>query len=357
MVCVGGILLRSSRLVAKGNTRRRDSLHARTCRSAVRHITVCLAVRNSNEKSSSQGQTIVVAFGGNALLRRGQELTFENQRRNAAVAAKEVAKLMKRYNTCITHGNGPQVGLLATLMGPEARLDVLDAETEGSIGYVLELQISNAIGCSRNMVSMLTQVTVDGDDPAFDNPTKPIGRQYLEEELAKLDQSWRFAKDGPTYYRRVVASPMPMGIVEGPSIRMLLENNVTVICCGGGGIPVVERMNEDGKLERQGIEAVVDKDASSSVLGVEIGASKLLMLTDAECVYDPVAWPDELRPLPSPISVGRLKGMEFAPGSMMPKIKAAIHFVEETGGVAGIGNMSDAVDILAGNKGTLIVQP
>jgi len=325
MACVRRILLRNERVASIA---KRNGLLARTCRSVIRRRASLVRNTLDGDRSGSEKETIVVAFGGNALLSRGQELTFENQRKNAAVAAQEVAKLMKRYKTCITHGNGPQVGLLALLMGPEARLDVLDAETEGSIGYVLELQISNAIGCSKNMVSMLTQVTVDRDDPAFHNPTKPIGKQYREEELARLDPSWRFAKDGAKYYRRVVPSPLPSGIVEGPSIQLLMENNVTVICCGGGGIPVVERMNEDGRLERQGIEAVVDKDATSSVLGAEIGASKLLMLTDAECVYDPLAWPDELRPLPTPISVQSLKEMEFAPGSMMPKIEAAIHFVE-----------------------------
>ena len=302
----------------------------------------------------------VVAFGGNALLKRGEDLTMENQQKNAQTAAEAVATLIRKQpnlRVCVTHGNGPQVGLLAE-MDPMTGIDVLDAETEGEIGYVLELELSNALQKSTDVVAMLTQVVVDPKDPAFRHPTKFIGRSFKnKEEIDKLaaDKGWTIAQDGDSW-RRVVASPEPKAIVEARAIEILLKAGVIVIACGGGGIPVA--VDEEGSKRKFGVQAVVDKDAASALLAANLGAAWLIMLTDAAAVYDPDAWQrNEKIPLPSPIACARIeeKMEKFPKGSMGPKMAAACWFVRKTGGKAAVGNLEDLTKIMSGVAGTVIV--
>ena len=284
---------------------------------------------------------------------------MDNQRSNAASAAAALADLLaqERLRLCCTHGNGPQVGLLAQ-NDAESGLDVLDAESEGQIGYLLELELENALGKGGGggeVATLLTQVVVDTADPAFQHPTKPIGRWYSEAEVRQLadTKGWAVAQDGDRW-RRVVASPRPLDIVELRAIRLLVDAGVTVICCGGGGIPVA--VDPAGR-RRHGIEAVVDKDAASAVLAAKIGADWLIMLTDAEAIYDPRAWPEEKRPLPSPITCSELEALEFAAGSMAPKVAAACEFVRARGGgaKAAVGSIADVGRIVRGEAGTVIV--
>ncbi len=299
---------------------------------------------------------LVVALGGNALLRRGEPLTAENQRRHVKTAAEALAPIAREHDLVVSHGNGPQVGLLA-LQGAAYRsdeaypLDILDAETEGMIGYLIEQELANALSGDRRVATLLTQIEVDPDDPAFRNPSKPIGPVYEEVQARELarKRGWRIAADGPRY-RRVVASPRPRRIFELGVIELLVNQGIIVICAGGGGIPTVSC--PDGSLV--GVEAVIDKDLASALLARELKADALLMLTDVQAVYD--RWGDpQARPMRrmSPHAVGRL---HFAAGSMGPKMEAAVDFVEHTGGFAGIGRLDDAVDILRGEAGTVIAE-
>ncbi len=299
---------------------------------------------------------IVAALGGNALLRRGEALTADNQRRNIRIAAAALAAVAEHHELIISHGNGPQVGLLA-LQGAAYKadeiypLDVLDAETEGMIGYMLEQELSNFLSRNRQLATLLTQIEVDPQDSAFQNPSKPIGPIYSETEAKRLAQQrdWQIVRDG-TNFRRVVASPRPQRILEMAVIEMLVKQNVIVICAGGGGIPVV--LGEDGRL--CGIEAVIDKDLAGSLLARQLKADAFLMLTDVDAVYKD--WPSpRQRPLRR-VSAEAIKNEIFAAGSMAPKVQAGCEFVECTGGFAGIGRLQDAAAILAGSAGTLIVQ-
>lgn len=297
---------------------------------------------------------IVVALGGNALLRRGEALTADNQRRNVKMAADALAPIAAGHELIVVHGNGPQVGLLA-LQGAAYKadesypLDVLDAETEGMIGYMLEQELSNVFPCSRNLATLLTQIEVDPRDPAFQNPSKPIGPVYTETEANRLAEKrgWQITRDG-TGFRRVVASPRPQRIVEMAVIELLVGQNVVVICAGGGGIPVV--VDGDGRL--CGVEAVIDKDLAGSLLARQLQADAFLMLTDVDAVYKdwpaPRQWP--LRR----IAAQATRKYTFAAGSMAPKVQAGCEFVEHTGGIAGIGRLQDAAAILAGTAGTVI---
>ncbi|MCP5043260.1 MAG: carbamate kinase [bacterium] len=297
---------------------------------------------------------IVVALGGNALLQRGQALSAGNQRRNVKTAAEALAPLAREHDLVITHGNGPQVGLLA-LQDAAYRedvhypLDVLGAETEGMIGYLVEQEMSNLLPGAQRFATLLTQTEVDPRDPAFQNPTKPIGPLYdaAEAERIASARGWRVAPDGDAF-RRVVPSPRPRRILELGVIELLLENGVIVICAGGGGIPVVCR--DDGQL--LGVEAVIDKDAASALLARELGAQALLMLTDVEAVYKDWGEPDgaAIRR----ISTDEIRRYPFAAGSMAPKVEAACEFAERTSGIAGIGRLQDAQAILAGESGTSI---
>ncbi len=298
---------------------------------------------------------IVAALGGNALLKRGEPMNADNQRANVRSAARALAPLiLDGHQLIVTHGNGPQVGLLAlqAASGPSDHaypLDILDAESEGMVGYLIEQELDNALPAGRMIATLLTQVRVDPDDPAFREPTKPIGPLYAKAEAERLagERGWSIARDG-TAWRRVVPSPKPMAILEARVIDYLVQQNVTVICTGGGGIPVVERM--DGSLA--GVEAVIDKDHASALLARMLRADRLLLLTDIDAVYND--W-NTARATPiAALSPSSINPADFAAGSMRPKIEAAIGFTNETGRPAHIGRLDQVRHILAGQAGTLI---
>lgn len=294
---------------------------------------------------------VVVALGGNALLRRGEPVTAEGQRLNIRRAAVALAELMRDgHQLVITHGNGPQVGFLA-LQGTAFPLDVLGAETEGMIGYVLQQELDNAHVPEARYATLLTQVEVNADDPAFGRPTKPVGAIYTEAEAARLssERGWTVARDGDGW-RRVVASPRPMRILEIAVIRLLVEQGVVVICAGGGGIPVVRRL--DGAFT--GVEAVIDKDHASGLLAVELQADAFLMLTDVDAVYS--GWGTPKQQAIGAVTVAKLQEMAFDAGSMAPKVDAACRFVSQTGGFAGIGSLADAARIMAQKAGTRVLR-
>jgi carbamate kinase len=298
---------------------------------------------------------VVVALGGNALLRRGEPLTAANQRRNIRVAAEALAPIARQHRLVVSHGNGPQVGLLALQSAyPRAEeaypLDILDAETEGMIGYLIEQELTGLLPAGARCATLLTQVEVDPDDPAFRHPSKPIGPVYTEAQARRLarERGWHVAPDG-VHYRRVVPSPRPRRIFELGVIDLLVSQGVVVICAGGGGIPVLCRA--DGSLV--GVEAVIDKDLASALLARELGADALLMLTDVDGVYAGWGAPGAWRL--GRVTPAALRAYTFAPGSMAPKVAAACEFVELTGGCAGIGRLQDAEAILAGSAGTLVV--
>ena len=296
---------------------------------------------------------IVIALGGNALLRRGEPAEADAQRRNAATAVAAIADLAADHEVIVTHGNGPQVGLLALqadAYGAVAPypLDVLGAESEGQIGYLLDQELVNALG-GRPVATLLTQVIVDREDPAFAHPTKPIGPVYDHETAERLaaERGWSIAPDGP-HYRRVVASPEPLSIVELQTLRLLVMTRVLVVCVGGGGIPVA--VDRDGRLH--GVEAVIDKDLAAALLARGLDADALLLLTDVPAVQAGWGTPDA-RDIDQ-ATPQELRGLSFAEGSMGPKIEAACRFAEATGGLAGIGSLADARAILRGRSGTLI---
>ncbi len=299
---------------------------------------------------------IVIALGGNALLRRGEPLTAENQRRNIRTAAEVLAPIAREHELVISHGNGPQVGLLALQSAaykPDEiyPLDILDAETEGMIGYMIEQELSNLLPADGHCAALLTQIEVDPNDPAFTRPSKPIGPVYSEREAQSLASSrgWSVAPDGD-WYRRVVPSPRPRRILELGIIELLISKGIIVICAGGGGIPTVLR--EDGTLI--GVEAVIDKDLASSLLAQELNADMLLMLTDVDAVYKDWGTPNSC-PIKQ-ISPQAIRELSFEPGSMAPKVEAAIEFVEKTGGISGIGALKDAQAIIRGEAGTVITR-
>jgi carbamate kinase len=297
---------------------------------------------------------VVVALGGNALLRRGEPADVNTQRANVAAAVEAIAELAAEHDVVITHGNGPQVGLLAlqgeAYAAAEAYpLDVLGAETEGMIGYLLDQELVNRFGGRRQVATLLTQVIVDADDPAFHRPEKFIGPVYedaMAHELASR-RGWTVAQDG-RHWRRVVPSPEPRAIVELDTIRLLTELRVIVVCTGGGGIPVT--VGVDGRLT--GVEAVVDKDRAAALLAEGLGADALLMLTDVPVVQEGFGTPQarDLRDM----RADELRKLSFAAGSMGPKVEAACRFAERTGGMAGIGALADAAAILRGERGTRV---
>jgi carbamate kinase len=298
-------------------------------------------------------ELVVVALGGNALLRRGQAADAATQRRNVSAAVSAVAEVARSHDVVVTHGNGPQVGLLALQSEayPEVApypLDVLGAESEGMIGYLLEQGLENELG-GRPVATLLTQVLVDRADPAFARPTKPIGPLYERERAERLrkERGWAIAPDRD-HYRRVVASPEPRGIVELATIRLLLEAGVLVVCVGGGGIPVVA--DDEGRLG--GVEAVIDKDLAAALLARQLEADALLLLTDVAAVE--AGWDTpEAMPLRES-SAAELRGMRWDPGSMGPKVEAACRFAEASGRLAAIGALEDAAAILGGERGTRI---
>jgi carbamate kinase len=297
---------------------------------------------------------LVVALGGNALLRRGETLSADVQRLHAGEAMASVATLARDFELVLTHGNGPQVGLLALQAQayvdvPPFPLDLLDAETEGMIGYVLEQELQNRLP-GRTAVTVLTQVLVDPADPAFASPTKPIGPVYTEEQARRVERElgWTIARDG-AHFRRVVPSPEPLRIVELRAIRMLVEAGAIVVCTGGGGIPVA--VDEYGSLH--GVEAVIDKDLAAELLARSLEADFLLMLTDVAAVEK--GWGTPAARRIDRATPAELRALEFAAGSMGPKVEAACRFVEATGGTAAIGALDDAARIVAGSAGTIVV--
>ena len=298
---------------------------------------------------------VVAALGGNALLQRGEPLTAEVQRANVKVAARALADIvLAGHQLVITHGNGPQVGLLA-LQGeaynPDESypLDVLGAQTAGMIGYLVKQELKNALQDSRSIATLLTQVVVDKNDPAFATPTKYIGPVYSQEEAQSRAEKagWQIAQDGDKW-RRVVASPQPQDIPDLAVLKLLVEQNVVIICNGGGGIPVIR--DENNGL--QGIEAVIDKDLSSAFLAKQLGADALLLLTDVEAVYQDFGTP-QAKALTT-LTVAESQAMDVPAGSMGPKIKAASSFAE-SGGFSAIGRLSDALALLSGQAGTHIL--
>ena len=297
---------------------------------------------------------IVIALGGNALLRRDESPSADNQRRNVATAAAALAPIARGHELVISHGNGPQVGLLALQSAagtPEQAypLDILDAETEGMIGYLIEQELNNLLPPAYRCAVLLTQIEVDGNDPAFCHPSKPIGPLYDEVQARQLarERGWAMARDGECY-RRVVASPRPKRIFELAVIELLTSQGVIVICAGGGGIPVVCR--PDGSLV--GVEAVIDKDFASALLARQLRAEAFLMLTDVDAVYSD--WATASARAMRRASPGSLRELAFAAGSMAPKVEAACEFVDQTGAMAAIGRLEDAQAILRGEAGTII---
>lgn len=297
---------------------------------------------------------VVIALGGNALLRRGEPLRAETQRRNIAVAARVIADIAEKHDVVITHGNGPQVGLLALQAAQRNEaghwpLDVLNAESEGMIGYLIEQELGPRLP-DRRVATLLTQVEVDPADPALARPSKPIGPVYDEAEARRLAaaRGWTVAPDGAGW-RRVVPSPRPIRILEIGTIRHLVAENVIVICAGGGGIPVVS--GPGGALH--GIEAVIDKDRTSALLARDIGADALLLLTDVAGVY--LGFGTDSAVLEREIACDAVAGLGLAPGSMRPKAEAAAEFAA-SGGIAVIGRMEDGAALLAGGAGTRIIR-
>jgi carbamate kinase len=302
---------------------------------------------------------VLVALGGNALLKRGQPMTDEMQRENIRIAAGALAPVAERHQLIISHGNGPQVGLLALQAAAYKDvepypLDILGAQTEGMIGYLIEQELGNLLPADVPLATILTMVEVDGDDPAFDRPTKFVGPQYDDaaaEELRR-QKGWEFRRDGELL-RRVVPSPEPKRIFEIRPIRWLLDKDVVVICTGGGGIPTTWARGRERTLE--GVEAVIDKDLASELLAREVGADLFVMATDVDGVYEGWGTPDQ-RQLTT-VTVDELSEREFASGSMGPKVDAAVRFVRATGHRAAIGSLDDIEKIVEGSAGTNVVAP
>jgi carbamate kinase len=302
---------------------------------------------------------VVVALGGNALLRRGEPLTAENQRANARAACEALAPIAEEHELVISHGNGPQVGLLA-LQGaaytdvPGYPLDLLGAQTEGMIGYLIQQELGNMLPFEKHLATLLTQIEVDPADPAFKDPTKPIGPVYTADEAAALrkEKGWTFKPDGDSM-RRVVPSPRPERIFGLETIEVLLREGAVVICAGGGGIPVMytdEAVPAGRRLV--GIEAVIDKDLASALLAADLRADVLAIVTDVDGVYADWGTPQQRRL--ERVTPANLKRTEFAEGSMGPKVKAACKFAEQTGGKAVIGSITDTQALLRGDAGTTV---
>lgn len=300
---------------------------------------------------------IVVALGGNALLKRGEPMTADVQRANVKTAALALAPVAQAHQLVLSHGNGPQVGLLALQSAAYKEveaypLDVLGAQTEGMIGYMIEQELGNLLPFDVPFATLLTMVEVDPNDPAFENPTKFVGPVYEKDEADKLaaEKEWIFKLDG-NKWRRVVPSPLPRRIFEMRPIKWLLEHHTVVICGGGGGIPTMYLPGERRTLV--GVEAVIDKDLVSELLARELEADLFVMATDVDGVYQDWGKPEQ-RKL-AHVTAGELKSREFAAGSMGPKVKAAVQFVEKTGKRAAIGALQDIERIVVGMAGTNIV--
>ncbi|WP_422526736.1 carbamate kinase [Serratia fonticola] len=297
-------------------------------------------------------ETLVIALGGNALLKRGAVLSAENQYQSIALIADAIGKLAKKYRIAIVHGNGPQVGLLALQNlayrdVPPYPLDILVAESQGMIGYMLAQQLG-AFHPTQPVSTLLTRVLVDGEDPAYREPSKFIGPVYEPQQQAELEQKygWSMKLDGK-YLRRVVPSPEPKKIVDIEAINLLLAKNHIVICNGGGGVPMVA--SAQGMI---GSEAVIDKDLASALLAEALDADHLVILTDADAVYQ--HWGTPQQKAIRSATTKELAPLAVADGSMGPKIMAVSRFVQRSGKVAHIGALQDIEAVLAGTAGTLI---
>ncbi|MEV0344382.1 carbamate kinase [Nonomuraea sp. NPDC050680] len=297
---------------------------------------------------------VIVALGGNAVLRRSQRADVEPQIANVTNAAKTLAKLAEKHELIITHGNGPQVGLLALESANDPRLtrpypfDTLGAETQGMIGYWMLQALQNALP-GRQVLAMVTQTLVSAVDPAFENPTKFVGPVYDQDEAMKLakEYGWTVAADGHDW-RRVVPSPTPQRVVETRLISKMVREGVVVICAGGGGIPVIR--DEHGRLS--GVEAVIDKDSTASMLAEALECDAFLILTDVPRVLKDfgTAHQSEL----ANTTPHELRALDFPAGSMGPKVEAVCRFVETTGDMAAIGELGQAEQILEGTAGTIV---
>ena len=300
---------------------------------------------------------VVLALGGNALLKRGEPMTAEMQRGNVRLAAPALAKVAADHELVLSHGNGPQVGLLALQAAAYVDvepypLDVLGAQTEGMIGYVLEQELGNVLPPDQPIATILTMVEVEPGDPAFTNPTKFVGPVYTQAQADQLasEKGWTCKPDGD-YWRRVVPSPEPRRIFEIRPIRWLLDKGVTVICAGGGGVPTMFEPGAERTLT--GVEAVIDKDLASELLAREVDADLFVMATDVDGVYTGWGTPEQHRL--ETVRPAALRRLPFPAGSMGPKVDAAARFVEATGGRAAIGALEDIAGIIEGHAGTQVV--
>jgi carbamate kinase len=300
---------------------------------------------------------VVVALGGNALLQRGEPMTADVQRHNTRIAARALAPVAMEHQLVLSHGNGPQVGLLAlqadAFKEVEAYpLDVLGAQTQGMIGYMIEQELGNLLPFEVPFATLLTMVEVDPNDPAFQNPTKFVGPVYervVAEQLA-AEKGWSIKQDGDKW-RRVVPSPLPKRIFEERPIKWLLDQGVVVICAGGGGIPTMYDPAQERILI--GVEAVIDKDRATGLLAKDIDADLYVMATDVDGVY--LDWGKPTQRRIAEMTADELAGYGFAAGSMGPKVEAAIDFVRQTGKRAAIGTLAEIEQIVAGTAGTQVV--
>jgi carbamate kinase len=309
------------------------------------------------EEDVGNGARVLVALGGNALLRRGEPMTEAIQRANIRAAARALAPVAARHRLVLSHGNGPQVGLLALQAAAFADvapypLDVLGAESEGMIGYLIEQELGNLLPDEVPLATVLTMVEVDPADPAFDRPTKFVGPLYDDDTAARLaaERGWTFRRDGEVM-RRVVPSPAPLRIFEIRPIRWLLERGVVVICAGGGGIPTTWTPGPERVL--RGVEAVIDKDLVSELLARQVDVEVFVMATDVDGVYE--GWGTDRARRLERTTPSELRRIGFAAGSMGPKVEAAVRFVEATGRRAAIGALDDVEAVVDGRAGTQVV--
>jgi carbamate kinase len=300
---------------------------------------------------------IVIALGGNALLRRGEPMTTEAQRKNIKIAVQAIAPLATRHSIVVVHGNGPQVGLLSLQAESYAGaapypLDVLDAGTQGMIGYLIQQELRSLLPPENQVATVLTMVVVDPDDPAFASPAKFVGPIYGKDAADALaaKKGWAFRPDGQAW-RRGVASPEPIQILEIQPISWLLERGAVVICAGGGGIPTM--LPSPGPGDVIGVEAVIDKDLASELLAEDLSADLFLMATDVDGVYLSWGTPEQQRL--GDVTPEELADFDFAAGSMGPKVEAAVRFVAKTSRRAAIGSLADIAGIVAGTAGTNVV--
>ena len=298
---------------------------------------------------------LLVALGGNALLKRGEFPSTSSQRENTRMAARALEKIAREHQLILSHGNGPQVGLLAMqaecYAGAEAYpFDVMCAATAGMIGYMIEQELGNLLGYDVPIATLLTRVAVDPDDPEFSAPTKFVGTAVDDDEAETLSNAhgWQFRRDGDKL-RRVVPSPTPQRIIWHRPIRWLLDNHAVVICAGGGGIPVVHNTEDDSY---RGVEAVIDKDRASGLLASEIPSDMFVIATDVDGVY--LDYGTDRQRVLRRTTPAELDALNFSSGSMGPKVDAACLFVRRTGKPAVIGSLDHIADIVAGISGTWI---